>query len=227
LDASIVHDIIPNHPTLKTILKRINLPEQMSLMLEQYNNESCHASPEKALSSSSKSNDILSFSSIEQYPINEEHDVRVSSYVKGPKLFYVQSMKSLQKYQEFHINLQKVVLRPLKSRPKVSELCLAYIESNNVQRIEIMEANGNMFRVRLIDHGAEQLIKFRDLHEMPDILRAEKPYAWKFALHDVDKLRNLNNTELSFYFQFITNAKRLTLVTKSGSAGKLLHPETF
>ena len=196
----------------------------MNLMLEQYNNASCHTSLEN-IHQSSKSNDILSFSSAEQYPLNEKHEVRISSYVKGPKLFYVQSIKSLQKYQEFHINLQKMDPKPLKSRPRVSDLCLAFLESNNVQRVEIMEANGNIFRVRLIDHGAEQLVKYRDLYDMPDSLRSEKPYAWKFALHDVEKLRNLNNTELSFYFQFITNNKRITLVTKSSSAGKLFNLE--
>ncbi|CAG9798660.1 unnamed protein product [Chironomus riparius] len=216
-DASIVHDLIPNHPTLKTILKRIHLPEQMSLLLEQFNNDSCQASPEIALKPSNSS-DMLSFSSLDQFPINETHEVRISSYVNGPKLFYVQSTKAFQKYQEFHINLQKIDLHPLRSRPKVSDICLAFLDSNNVQRVEIMETNGNIFIVRLIDHGIEQVVKFKDLHVMPDNILSQKPFAWKFALHGIDKLNNLNKSEIAFYFQFITNNKRLLLITTSGSA---------
>lgn len=192
----------------------------MNLMLEQYN-ESCPASPIR-LDPTPQSNGILNFTSVDQYPINEKHGVRISSYIKGPKLFYVQSTKVLQKYQKFHINLQKMELNPLKSHPKISEICLGFLEQNNVQRVEIMEDNGDMFRVRLIDHGAEQAVKFKDLYIMPECIASEKPFAWKFVLHDIEKLNTLNNTELSFYFQFITNNKRLTLVTKSGNSGKLL-----
>ncbi|XP_070497165.1 tudor domain-containing protein 6-like [Chironomus tepperi] len=217
LEASIVHDIVPNHPTLKSILKRIHLSEQMSLMLEQYNNESCHTSPEK-LHPSSTPSDLLSFSSVDQFPIDEKYEVRISAYVKGPKLFYVQSTKVLQKYQQFHIDLQKLDLHPLKRHPKVSEICLAFLDSNNVQRVEIMETNDDMFKVRMIDHGTEHVVNFKDLYVMPESIISEKPFAWKFALHDIDKLNNLNNMEMSFYFQYITNNKRLILVTKSGSA---------
>lgn len=222
MEASIVHDIIPNHPTLKTIMKRINLRDQMSLMHEQYINESYDEISENDSLLESSSRELKKLCSIEEFQTGVKHEIRISSYENGPRLFYVHSIKSLPQYQDFHVNLQKLSLQPLKNRPRLSDICLAFLESNNVQRVEIIEIKNDIFKVRLVDHGSERMVNLTDLFEIPEEIKVHKPFAWKFALYQVEQIVSLSHAELNFYFQFITMDKRLSLYSQVGYNGKNL-----
>ncbi|KAG5673052.1 hypothetical protein PVAND_003129 [Polypedilum vanderplanki] len=202
--SSFVRDIVMKHPILNTAFKLISLKEQLEMLNIKQTN----------VAAASKVTEISKVN----YPLPQEFfepngcDVIISAYERGPKDFYVQLNGSLEKYQNLNIKLRsdKASLKHTPF-PKVNELYAAVIEYNSVERAMVLrKMSDSLYLVRLVDYGSKRIINVAQICELPNEFKIE-PFAWKFALSNVEELNHLNMSELNFYFFYITRDKKLRL----------------
>lgn len=215
-ESSLARNIILKHPILNTIFGYISLADQMA-QLNQVT-----ASPTKSTSEPVPeiAKKFTEFPLPNEFSIPSGCKVNISSYEDGPNEFYVQLVNSLQQYQDFNIRLRsKRQTFKQADALEVDGMYVTLFETDNAQRMQILEKLADeLYVVRLIDDGVKRVVNSSQICVLPDEMKIP-PFAWKFALSNIDGIKHLRPNELNFYFAHLTRNKclKLRLDQKAGS----------
>ncbi|XP_067630078.1 maternal protein tudor isoform X2 [Eurosta solidaginis] len=147
-------------------------PEDVASSLNSSNKS--NTSPRRATTATFKTNNLT---------VGKTYDVYVSFVENGPCLFSVQLAKSQDNLTEMMNRIERVQLNQFSEKPILGTACIArYSEDGQLYRALITGVQATACKVVYIDYGNAELVKYKDLYEIPDEFLEAKAFAIRFTL---------------------------------------------
>jgi hypothetical protein len=215
---SLAHNILMGDPTFSTMFKNVSLQQQMKMDTAEASSQSDDVS----LSSfDSRESSVESISqAAPKHPLPTQFrsevgcSVLISAHEKGAKEFHVRLHNTLQDYQNLKLKLHDIRgSLSVVDEPVLNKMYAAILTTDDLERVEIVEFFDNyLCLVNLIDSGIKRVINVCQIRQLPsDRELNAPPFAWKFSLTGVQDVRHLTQSELFFYFFYLTRDKKLSL----------------
>ncbi|XP_017476597.1 PREDICTED: maternal protein tudor isoform X1 [Rhagoletis zephyria] len=152
-------------------------PQQQPLdisLSSDSSNQSLKTSPRRATTATFKTNNLT---------VGKTYDVYVSFVENGPCLFSVQLAKVQDNLTEMMNRIERVQLKQFSDKPILGTACIArYSEDGQLYRALITGVQPTACKVVYIDYGNAELVKYKDLYEIPDEFLEAKAFAIRFTL---------------------------------------------
>jgi Tudor domain len=224
-DESLI-DICLNDRILSECLKRIPLDSQINRMAVKYNEQRYLTYDPVLMPESPPKNRTRrkSVPSIYDYKTNVEvgarYSARIVAYENGPNHFYARIDEENEACFRLCDDIRKVPL-DLAEQPLIEGRKYLALEGDKISRIKVVKANSEENSlVHYEDEGHKKILSNYKLYNMPQNFKIIPPFARSFMLTDISELAKRNRGEINFYFQHLTNKRKITLRPDSELTGK-------
>ncbi|XP_054737133.1 maternal protein tudor [Anastrepha obliqua] len=148
--------------------------------------QSLKTSPRRATTATFKTNNLT---------VGKTYDVYVSFVENGPCLFSVQLAVAQNDLTEMMNRIERVQLKQFSDKPTLGTACIArYSEDGQLYRALITGVQTTACKVVYIDYGNAELVKYKDLYEIPDEFLEAKAFAIRFTLSGHKELEPIDES---------------------------------
>ncbi|XP_011177865.2 maternal protein tudor [Zeugodacus cucurbitae] len=145
-----------------------------------------NTSPRRVTTATFKTNNLT---------VGKTYDVYVSFVENGPCLFSVQLALAQDELTEMMNRIERVQLKQYADKPVLGTACIArYSEDGQLYRALITGVQTTACKVVYIDYGNAELVKYKDLYEIPDEFLEAKAFAIRFTLSGHKELEPIDES---------------------------------
>lgn len=145
-------------------------------------------------SSSSKRTTLATFKT-NTLIVGNVYDVYVSYVENGPCLFSVQLAEAQDDLTVMMTKIEKMPLKNLSEKPMLGSACIArYSEDGQLYRALITSVQPNECKVAYVDYGNTEMVKYKDLYEIPDEFLTDKAFAIRITLSGNKELEPIDDS---------------------------------